>query len=92
MIEIITDIDAETRRINGSPLSWPIYGTFAHCTGRCGQGRTLCMTPEQCSGVYEADREPMLRRNAIISLACMLASAVFAVALIVWGVSRLTGA
>jgi hypothetical protein len=54
-MNIVTLHEAKQRDEIRKPL-WPIYSTFPHCSGPCGQGDSLCMTPEFCqTGDHQAD-------------------------------------
>jgi len=64
---IVTLHEAEQSAEVCKPL-WPIYSTFPHCSGPCGQGRSLCMTPEACqTGQADDDGwEPLLMRDNLM--------------------------
>jgi len=62
-MNIVTLHEAEQNAEVCKPL-WTIYSTFANCSGPCGQGRSLCMTPEACqTGDHQADGEVVTRAD-----------------------------
>jgi hypothetical protein len=74
-MNIVTLHEAEQSAEVCKPL-WPIYSTFPHCSGPCGQGRSVCLTPEACqTGEHEDDdyRPPMTRRDALYAVVLVFA-------------------
>ena len=60
-----------------------IYGTYAHCSGPCKQGRYFCPTPDACQTLNYKEEDEMDTRPPMNSTDALTVLMLFAAG---WGV------